>query len=173
MKIKPSHTLVEEAEKTIKTFTANEVAKFIQNDEVKLIDVRDIRELWKEGTIKGSTHIPRGMLEFWLDPESSYYKEKKIDMNKKLVLFCALGLRSALATKTLVDMGFENVAHVCCDWEEFVFEVAEWGVDHIAQVDFDDLTENDIKILDEFIASFGCSPSNPHPCSKYADPIFA
>tara|TARA_B100000700_G_C14773071_1_gene727649 strand:+ start:35 stop:433 length:399 start_codon:yes stop_codon:yes gene_type:complete len=112
MKIKPSHTLVEEAEKTIKTFTANEVAKFIQNNEVKLIDVRDIRELWKEGTIKGSTHIPRGMLEFWLDPESSYYKEKKIDMNKKLVLFCALGLRSALATKTLVDMGFENVAHV-------------------------------------------------------------
>ena len=78
MKIKPSHTLVEEAEKTIKTFTANEVAKFIQNNEVKLIDVRDIRELWKEGTIKGSTHIPRGMLEFWLDPESSYYKEKKI-----------------------------------------------------------------------------------------------
>ena len=112
MKIKPSHTLVEEAEKTIKTFTANEVAKFIQNNEVKLIDVRDIRELWKEGTIKGSTHIPRGMLEFWLDPESSYYKEKKIDINKKLVLFCALGLRSALATKTLVDMGFENVAHV-------------------------------------------------------------
>ena len=112
MKIKPSHTLVEEAEKTIKTFTANEVAKFIQNNEVKLIDVRDIRELWKEGTIKGSTHIPRGMLEFWLDPESSYYKEKKIAMNKKLVLFCALGLRSALATKTLVDMGFENVAHV-------------------------------------------------------------
>ena len=112
MKIKPSHTLVEEAEKTIKTFTANEVAKFIQNNEVKLIDVRDIRELWKEGTIKGSTHIPRGMLEFWLDPESSYYKEKKIDMNKKLVLFCALGLRSALATKSLVEMGFENVSHV-------------------------------------------------------------
>ncbi len=112
MKIKSSHTLVEEAEKTIKTFTANEVAKLIQNDEVKLIDVRDIRELWKEGTIKGSTHIPRGMLEFWLDPESSYYKEKKIDMNKKLVLFCALGLRSALATKSLVEMGFENVSHV-------------------------------------------------------------
>ncbi len=112
MKIKSSHTLVEEAEKTIKTFTANEVAKLIQNDEVKLIDVRDIRELWKEGTIKGSTHIPRGMLEFWLDPESSYYKEKKIDINKKLVLFCALGLRSALATKSLVEMGFENVSHV-------------------------------------------------------------
>ena len=77
-------------------------------------------------------------------------------------------------TKRILESdSFENVAHVCCDWEEFVFEVAEWGVDRIAQVDFDDLTENDIKILDEFIASFGCSPSNPHPCSKYADPIFA
>ena len=77
-------------------------------------------------------------------------------------------------TKRILDNGnFENVAHVCCDWEEFVFEVAEWGVDHIAQVDFDDLTKNDIEILDEFIASFGCSPENPHPCSKYADPIFA
>ena len=112
MKIKSSHTLVEEAEKTIKTFTANEVAKFIQNNEVKLIDVRDIRELWKEGTIKGSTHIPRGMLEFWLDPESSYYKANKIKDIKKMVLFCALGFRSALATKSLVDMGFQNVAHV-------------------------------------------------------------
>ena len=68
---------------------------------------------------------------------------------------------------------FENVAHVCCDWEEFVFEVAEWGVQSIAKVDFDDLTDEDISVLDEFIASFGCSPSQPHPCSKYADPQFA
>ena len=68
---------------------------------------------------------------------------------------------------------FENVAYVCCDWEEFVFEVAEWGVDHIAQVDFDDLSDEAIKELDQFIASFGNSPENPHPCSKYADPIFA
>ena len=68
---------------------------------------------------------------------------------------------------------FENVAHVCCDWEEFVFEVAEWGVDHIACIDFDDLSEEDIDFLDSFIASFGCSPTNPHPCSKYADPFFA
>tara|TARA_X000001036_G_scaffold175460_1_gene166056 strand:- start:6977 stop:7375 length:399 start_codon:yes stop_codon:yes gene_type:complete len=112
MKIKSSNTLVEEAEKTIKTLTAEEVAKFVKKDEIKLIDVRDIRELWKEGTIKGSAHIPRGMLEFWLDPESSYYKEKKIDLNKKLVLFCAMGLRSALATKSLTEMGFENVSHV-------------------------------------------------------------
>ena len=68
---------------------------------------------------------------------------------------------------------FENVAFVCCDWEEFVFEVAEWGVDHIAQVDFDDLTDEEVKELDQFIGSFGNSPENPHPCSKYADPIFA
>ena len=57
-------------------------------------------------------HIPRGMLEFWLDPDSSYYKTNKIHNMKKMVLFCALGLRSALATKSLKDMGFENVAHV-------------------------------------------------------------
>ena len=68
---------------------------------------------------------------------------------------------------------FENVAYVCEDFETFVDEVAEWGVDHIAQVDFDDLSDDDVKALDEFIASFGCSPEQPHPCSKYADPIFA
>ena len=68
---------------------------------------------------------------------------------------------------------FENVAYVCCDWEEFVFEVAEWGVDHIAQVDFVDLTDEEVKEVDQFIGSFGNSPENPHPCSKYADPIFA
>jgi rhodanese-related sulfurtransferase len=84
----------------------------IDKDECMLIDVRDIRELWKEGTVKNSKHIPRGMLEFWLDPESSYYKENKFDSNKKMILFCALGMRSALATKSLVEMGFKNVAHV-------------------------------------------------------------
>ena len=68
---------------------------------------------------------------------------------------------------------FENVAYVCEDFETFVDEVAEWGVDHIATVDFDELSELDVKALDRFIASFGCSPSEPHPCSKYADPIFA
>ena len=67
---------------------------------------------------------------------------------------------------------FENVAHVCCDWEEFVFEVAEWGVYHICGVDFDDPDLNLI-MLNAFFGSFGCTPSDPHPCSKYADPIFA
>ena len=73
-----------------------------------------------------------------------------------------------IARRILDVDNFENVAHVCCDWEEFVFEGAEWGVDHIACIDFDDLSEEDIDFLDSFIASFGCSPSNPHPCSmKY------
>ena len=78
-----------------------------------------------------------------------------------------------ISERILKVKNFENVAHVCCDWEEFVFEVAEWGVDHIAQVDFDALTDEEVKELDTFIASFGCSPSDPHPCSKYANPIFA
>ena len=73
-----------------------------------------------------------------------------------------------IARRILDVDNFENVAHVCCDWEEFVFEVAEWGVDHIACIDFDDLSEEDIDFLDSFIASFGCSPTNPHPCYKYA-----
>ena len=68
---------------------------------------------------------------------------------------------------------FENVAYVWEDFETFVFEVAEWGVDHIAQVDFVDLTDEEVKELDTFIASFGCSPTDPHPCSKYAPPIYA
>ena len=79
----------------------------------------------------------------------------------------------AIANRIKSNDNFENVAYVCCDWEEFVFEVAEWGVDHIATVDFDSLTPDEVSFLDEFIASFGCSPSQPHPCSKYADPIFA
>ncbi len=112
MSIKSSQTLVEEAKKKIKTLTSNEVKSLLERKEITLIDIRDIRELWKEGTIESSKHIPRGMLEFWLDPESSYYKSNKIKDIKRMVLFCALGLRSALATKSLVEMGFQNVAHV-------------------------------------------------------------
>ena len=112
MSIKSSQILVEEAQKKIQTLSPVEVKKLIDKKEITLIDVRDIRELWKEGTIENSKHIPRGMLEFWLDPESSYYKENKVADIKKMVLFCALGMRSALATKSLVEMGFKNVAHV-------------------------------------------------------------
>ncbi len=112
MNIKSSQTLVEEAQKSIETLNSNEVKNLIEKNEITLIDVRDIREIWKEGTIENSKHIPRGMLEFWLDPESTYYQANKIKDIKKIVLFCALGLRSALATKSLMDMGFKNVAHV-------------------------------------------------------------
>ena len=112
MTIKSSQTLVEEALRSIETLKPKEVKTLYDNEEITLIDVRDIRELWKEGTIENSKHIPRGMLEFWLDPESSYFKSNKIKDTKKMVLFCALGWRSALATKSLVEMGFKNVAHV-------------------------------------------------------------
>ena len=112
MNIKSSQTLVQEAQKSIETLNSGEVKKLADNNEITLIDVRDIREIWKEGTIENSKHIPRGMLEFWLDPQSTYYKANKIQDIKKMVLFCALGWRSALATKSLVDMGFKNVAHV-------------------------------------------------------------
>ena len=112
MTIKSSHTLVEEALKNIETLSSNEVKTLYEKKEITLIDVRDIRELWKEGTIENSKHIPRGMLEFWLDPESTYYQSNKIKEIKKMVLFCALGWRSALATNSLVEMGFKNVAHV-------------------------------------------------------------
>ena len=88
MNIKSSQTLVEEARKNIETLTSNQAKSLIEKKEITLIDVRDIRELWKEGTIENSKHIPRGMLEFWLDPESSYYKTNKIKDMKKMVLFC-------------------------------------------------------------------------------------
>ena len=111
MSIKSSQKLVEEANEMIETLSASEVKKLAEKKEITLVDVRDIRELWREGTIENSVHIPRGMLEFWLDPNSTYYQENKIKDLKKMVLFCALGFRSALATKALVDMGFKNVAN--------------------------------------------------------------
>ena len=111
MNIKSSQKLVEDALKSIETLKSSEVKKLTESNEITLIDVRDIREIWKEGTIENSKHIPRGMLEFWLDPNSSYYQENKIKDSKKMVFFCAMGFRSALATKALVDMGFENVAN--------------------------------------------------------------
>ncbi len=111
MNIKSSQQLVEEANKTIETLSPKEVKSLVERKEITLIDVRDIRELWRDGTIENSKHIPRGMLEFWLDPNSSYYQENKISESKKMVFFCAMGFRSALATKALVDMGFKNVAN--------------------------------------------------------------
>ena len=112
MKIKSSQTLVSEALQDIKTISTDEAYTMSTEDQCNLIDIRDIRELEKEGRIEKSNHIPRGMLEFWLDPDSPYFKEGKLDMNKEMVLFCAGGLRSALAAKTLKEMGFEKVSHI-------------------------------------------------------------
>ena len=111
MNIKSSKELVIEANETIKIMSPEQVKSSYDKGEVTLIDIRDIRELWKEGTIENAIHIPRGMLEFWLDPQSSYFQEKKIGDMKDIVLYCALGFRSALATKALKEMGFTNVAN--------------------------------------------------------------
>ena len=112
MNIKSANNLVQEALADIKTITVDEALENFQNDKINLIDIRDIRELEREGRVKNSHHIPRGMLEFWMDPNSLYFKEGKIDQSKEMVLFCAGGLRSALAAKTLKDMGFEKVSHI-------------------------------------------------------------
>jgi rhodanese-related sulfurtransferase len=112
MNIKSSQTLVSEALKEVKTINTDEAFKLYQENKCNLIDIRDFRELEKTGRVENSQHIPRGMLEFWLDPESAYFKDGKLDMNKEMVLFCAGGLRSALAAKTLIDMGFEKVSHI-------------------------------------------------------------
>ena len=112
MAIKSSQSLVSEALEQINTISTDEAYKMQSDNKCNLIDIRDIRELQKEGQVEGANHIPRGMLEFWLDPESIYFKEGKLDLNKEMVLFCAGGLRSALAAKTLKDMGFKNVSHI-------------------------------------------------------------
>ena len=112
MNIKSSKTLVTEALSEIKTISPDEALSMMNEDKCNLIDIRDIRELERNGRVENSNHIPRGMLEFWLDPDSPYFKDGKLDMNKEMVLFCAGGMRSALAAKTLKDMGFEKVSHI-------------------------------------------------------------
>ncbi|MDA9679375.1 rhodanese-like domain-containing protein [Candidatus Pelagibacter sp.] len=112
MAIKSSQTLVSEALSEVKTITADEALKLLNEDKCTLIDIREKGELDKTGRVENSNHIPRGMLEFWLDPDGPYFKSGKIDMNKEMVLFCAGGLRSALAAKSLKEMGFEKVSHI-------------------------------------------------------------
>ena len=112
MTILSSKTLVDNALKEIKTISKDEAYDLSSNNQCNLIDIRDIRELENQGRIENSNHIPRGMLEFWLDPDSPYFKEVKLDLDKEMVLFCAGGLRSALAAKSLKDMGFKKVSHI-------------------------------------------------------------
>jgi rhodanese-related sulfurtransferase len=112
MTILSSKTLVDNALKEIKTISTEEAFDLSSNNQCNLIDIRDVRELENQGRIENSNHIQRGMLEFWLDPDSPYFKEGKLDLNKEMVLFCAGGLRSALAAKSLKDMGFKKVSHI-------------------------------------------------------------
>ena len=112
MAIKSSQTLVSEALSEVKTITADQALKLSNEGKCTLIDIREKGELDKMGRVENSNHIPRGMLEFWLDPNSAYFKDGKLDMNKEMVLFCAGGLRSALAAKSLKEMGFEKVSHI-------------------------------------------------------------
>jgi rhodanese-related sulfurtransferase len=112
-------TLVDEAMGQVKTYSVDEVKARMNDPKVQIVDIRDVREL-AAGTVPGSFHAPRGMLEFWVDPASPYHKPLFADEGKEFILFCGAGWRSALATKTLQDMGMTNVAHIDGGYAEWV-----------------------------------------------------
>jgi rhodanese-related sulfurtransferase len=111
MTIKRVSDLIAEAETKIETLTVQQALMDKDSPDVELVDLRDIRELWREGAIPGAIHVPRGMLEFWIDPESEYHKEI-FASGRKFIFFCALGHRSALATLTAQNMGLTPVAQI-------------------------------------------------------------
>ncbi len=108
---KTAAALVEEAMAQVTTYTVEQAQALHGHPGVQFVDIRDVRELDHEGVIPGAVHAPRGMLEFWVDPDSPYHRDV-FAQDKEYVLFCAAGWRSALATKTLMDMGLERVSHV-------------------------------------------------------------
>ncbi len=112
--------LVDEAMAQVKTYTVAQVRERAADAKLQIVDIRDVRELQAEGTVPGSYHAPRCMLEFWVDPESPYHKKIFADEGKEFVLFCGAGWRSALAAKTLQDMGMTNVAHIDGGYTEWV-----------------------------------------------------
>lgn len=117
--------LLARAEEKVKALSPSEVKEHLNSKGVLLVDIRDIREVEREGKIAGSVHVPRGMLEFWIDPESPYFKEFFKDA-EDIVLHCNKGWRSALATYTLMEMGIENVCHMeggFTQWAEDIGEV--------------------------------------------------
>lgn len=111
--------LVDEAMAQVKTYSVEEARAKLGDPAVQLVDIRDVREL-TAGTVVGAYHAPRGMLEFWVDPESPYHKPLFADEGKEFILFCGAGWRSALAAKTLQDMGMRNVAHIDGGYAEWV-----------------------------------------------------
>ncbi|HPU11487.1 MAG TPA: rhodanese-like domain-containing protein [Ottowia sp.] len=104
--------LVDEAMAQVTTYNVDQVRQRLDDPALQLVDIRDARELEREGTLPGAINAPRGMLEFWVDPDSPYYKPVFGDAGKQYVLFCGAGWRSALAAKALQDMGMTNVAHI-------------------------------------------------------------
>ena len=112
MNIKSLSQLVAEALREIKTINADEAFKMVESQECNLIDIREARELEKTGSVENSVHISRGMLEIFLDPNSVFFQQGKLDHNKEMILFCAGGVRSALAVKALKNMGYEKVSHI-------------------------------------------------------------
>tara|TARA_B100001778_G_scaffold142588_1_gene117121 strand:+ start:1124 stop:1510 length:387 start_codon:yes stop_codon:yes gene_type:complete len=112
MKIKSSQTLVQDALTQVKTISPSEALELSNKNECNLIDIRDAIELQNLGRIENSFHISRGLLEFSIHPDSAFVQNNNLDLNKELVLFCAAGGRSALAAKTLNEMGFKKVSHV-------------------------------------------------------------
>ena len=112
MTIKSIQTLFSEAMQEIKTINADEALKMVEENNCNLIDIREVRELESTGKVENSVHIPRGMLEIYLDPNSALFQQGVLDQNKETVLFCAGGLRSALAVKALKNMGYEKISHI-------------------------------------------------------------
>ena len=112
MEIKSSKSLINEALKEIKTISPSEALQLCKENKCNLIDIRDGLELEREGRVENSHHVSRGLLEFSIHPESPYVQNENLDLNKELVLFCAAGGRSALAAKTLKEMGFKKVSHI-------------------------------------------------------------
>ena len=112
MTVKSIQTLVLEAMQEIKTINADEAFKMVEDNNCNLIDIREARELEKTGSVENSVHISRGMMEIFLDPNSAFFQQGKLDQNKEIVLFCAGGVRSALAVKALHNMGYEKVSHI-------------------------------------------------------------
>ena len=111
--------LVDEAMAQVKTYSVAEAKAKMSDPDIQIVDIRDVREL-TAGTVVGAFHAPRGMLEFWVDPASPYYKPLFGDEAKEFILFCGAGWRSALAAKTLQDMGMTNVAHIDGGYAEWV-----------------------------------------------------
>ena len=112
MTVKSIQTLVSEAMQEIKTINADEAFKMTEENNCNLIDIREAKELEKTGSVENSVHISRGMLEIFLDPNSVFFQKGKLDPNKEMILFCAGGVRSALAVKALQNMGYEKVSHI-------------------------------------------------------------